>query len=153
MKGRFRGGYLERAVFESGDPLTRALVVDHGERGLVGAHRHHLDGAVLAARGQVGVAVVEDEGGHLGLQSEALVDLLPAQVEHVDGVVAADEQILLRSPGELQDGGAGDAVEWYLLRGVLLLLDVRQHRLVPPLDGAGHTAVVNTPTVGAVPAV
>ena len=102
---------------------------------------------------EVGVAVVEDEGGHLGLQSEALVDLLPAEVEHVDGVVAADEQILLRSPGELQDGGAGDAVEWYLLRGVLLLLDVRQHRLVPPLDGAGHTAVVNTPTVGAVPAV
>ena len=70
---------------------------------MVGPHRHQLQGAVLAARRQVGVAVVEDEGRHPGLELEALAHLLPAEVVQVDGVVAADEQVLLGGPGEPDD--------------------------------------------------
>ena len=97
------GSYLEAAVLQSGDPLAGALGCQHWLRGLIGPHRHQLDGAVIAASRQVGVAVVEDEGADPGLQLEALVDLLPAEIVHVDRVVAADEQVLLGGPGELDD--------------------------------------------------
>ena len=97
------GSYLEAAVLKGGDPLAGALGCQQRLRGLVGAHRHQLQGAVLATGRQVGVAVVEDKGGDPGLELEALVDLLSAEVVQVDGVLAADEEVLLGGPGEPDD--------------------------------------------------
>ena len=97
------GPYLEAAVLEGGDPLACAPGCQQGLGGLVGPHRHQLDGPVITAGRQVGVAVVEDEGAHPALELEALADLLPAEVVHVDGVVVADEQVLLGGVGELDD--------------------------------------------------
>ena len=145
--------YLEAAVLEGGDPLASTLGCQQWLGALVGRHRHQLDGAVLAAGRQVGVAVVEDEGAHPGLELETLADLSSAEVVHQDGVVAADEEVLLGGPGELDDGGAGDALELDLLGGVLVVLGVGQHHLVLPLHGRGHTPVVHTPTVPTVPAI
>ena len=153
LSGLGSGSYLEAAVLKGGDSLAGALSGQQRLGGLVGAYRHQLQGSVLAAGRQVGVAVVEDEGADPGLELEALVDLLPAEVVHVDRVVAADEQVLLGGPGEPDDGGAGDALELDLLGGVLVVLAVGQHHLVPPLHSRGHTTVVHTPAVPTIPAI
>ena len=81
-----------------------ADTLGHGEGGghLVGGEGEQLQRAVLAARGDVRVAVVDGEGAHPGPQAEALAQLLPAEVVHVHSGLRADYQALLRRPATTQ---------------------------------------------------